>query len=165
MAILTEVGCASSEMVTAEEGHISFRMIGASIPVIRITVNDKHGWFIIDTGASYTIINAEQSKHFGIASSESQYRELDGLGGRMSFESLTCRIRIGGLVIDHPALKSEDLNALFNRISYNEKIRISGILGSDILSRYRFSINYGKRTLSYKVGASVGRLFGVSTTR
>lgn len=157
VALNVVLGCVTTEKAVGEDYHVPFQMIGSSIPVIKVTLNEKNAWFIIDTGASATIINAALTKYFGITPHSKQQGELYGLGGTTSFESYLCRIRIGRVTINHPALKSKNLDAFFNHISFAENFEIAGILGSDILSRYKFIINYSNRTLSYKIHAMVGR--------
>lgn len=112
-------------------------------------------WFIIDTGASATLINRSMCKYFGIPDYPdygSSRTQLNGLGGAVELESSRCRIGLGSLSIWHAALRSSELNNLFSFISSREHIPVAGILGSDLLSLYHLSINYGNYTLSYRIG-------------
>jgi hypothetical protein len=129
-------------------------MVGSSIPVVKATLNDKDAWFIVDTGASATLLNMSLAQYFGISPYRDLHRgdiEINGLGGSMSFESAICKIKIGQLTINHAALKSKDLNGLFAAINKKENMEIAGILGSDILLRCHINVNYDSQTLSFKV--------------
>jgi hypothetical protein len=155
LMVLVCARCAPSPIVLKDDYHfISFRLAAAKIPMVKGKLNGRDAWFIVDTGASVTLINKAIIKHFGLSERFDFYEdktEINGLGGRVGFESFVCKIEIGILTINHAALKSKDLNGLFALISGRENIRITGIIGSDILSQYGISINYENKTLSYKV--------------
>lgn len=155
LVLILAVGCVSSELIEHGQYHvIPFRLSDAKIPIVRATLNDKAAWFIVDSGASATLINSAVAKHFGISERFNFYEsrtEINGLGGTAAFESSFCKIEIGNLVIHHPVLKSRELNGLFQLISSREKLPITGILGSDILLQCGISLNYENKTLMYKV--------------
>ena len=95
------------------------------------------------------------TSHFGIADYEytnlyDDRTEINGLGGTVAFKSAKCRLDIGTLTLYPFVLKSPDLNSLFSFIGDRESVAIAGILGSDILSRYHFNINYESMTISYR---------------
>ncbi len=148
-------GCASVESLPAEgsdQRRITFRMIGNKIPMIQARLNNRPAWFIVDTGASITLLNATESLHFEVAAYKSsrEATELSGFSNRFDI-SLTaiCRLEIGNLLIRHRVYVSNEMDRLFEMIEKHERIRVAGILGSDILARYLMNINYGTRTLSY----------------
>lgn len=159
VALIAALSCTSSEFITENDYYvIPFRMVGSSIPVVKATLNGKDAWFIVDTGASATLLNMALSQYFGISPYRDRYRgdiEINGLGGSMSFESAICKIKIGQITIHHAALKSKDLNGLFAAINKRENMEIAGILGSDILLRCRINVNYDSQTLSFKLTNAV----------
>jgi hypothetical protein len=156
------LGCASTHLIT-DSGHlvIPFRIIGSGIPVIRATINDKEAWFIIDTGASATLVNMSMARYFGLTDHTDLQKgelEINGLGGVVSFRASTCKIGIGPLVVRHRVLRSAHLDGLFSTICNSEKISIGGILGTDLLMQYHISVNYDTRTISCRITNEVSRL-------
>lgn len=148
-------GCSSVESLPIESSNhhkIPFRMIGNKIPMIQARLNNRPAWFIVDTGASITLLNATESAHFEVAAYKSsrEATELSGFSNRFDI-SLTaiCSIEIGILLISHKVYLSNEMDRLFQMIEKHERIRVAGILGSDILARYLMNVNYGTRTLSY----------------
>lgn len=150
-------GCTFSETyrTTAEYYFIPFRTIGQQIPVVEVLLNGKKAWFIIDTGASFTLLNTEEAGNFGFFVREHplhQKTEVSGLGGKLILhETFSCMIDLGQLEIKHFSWKSGNINQISSRILKNEKIRLAGILGSDLLSRYGINVNYDTQTISYRM--------------
>jgi hypothetical protein len=162
VVFVTAIRCSSSEFIAEKDYYvIPFRMVGTSIPVVKATLNDKDAWFIVDTGASATLLNMSLAQYFGISPYRDLRRgdiEINGLGGSMSFESAICKIKIGQLTIHHAALKSKSLNGLFAAINKKENMEIAGILGSDILLRCHINVNYDSQTLSFKLTSGLRSL-------
>lgn len=150
--------CSASEYSsTAAEYHvIPFRTIGEKIPVIRASLNEKCAWFIVDTGASVTLLNATEASHFGFSmrNARGEMLELTGFTDKLTLSATSfCRLTIGNLKIGPTKYRSHEMSALFTTIESREKMRIAGILGSDILAKYGMNINYESKTLSYRVKA------------
>jgi hypothetical protein len=136
-----------------EEEYVSFRMVNR-IPVVNGRINGKQAWFIVDTGASVSVLNAREAKHFGFQVANTVHHEgrsINGLGGRSNVYAVSgCDLTIGHLPLKYIAWHSQDMQALFRAIYDNEEIRIAGIIGSDVLSKYHISIHYNKLALSYR---------------
>lgn len=150
-------GCSSVESLPREiDGHhmVPFRMVGHKIPMIQAKLNSKPAWFIVDTGASITLLNATERAYFDVAvyNSRKETTELSGFTNRIDVSSTSvCRIEIGKLQMHHKVYISKDMDGLFAMIEKHEQIRVAGILGSDILAKYLMNVNYGTRTLSYNI--------------
>lgn len=149
-------GCSSAENATIQQDYhvIPFGTIGHRIPVIKAILNEKNAWFIVDTGASITLLNATAAQHFGFSmhNSHGELMELTGFSDNLMLSKTSfCRIEIGHLKIGQSMYRSHEMNALFTTIEKQENIRIAGVLGSDILARYRMNVNYETRTLSYRM--------------
>jgi predicted aspartyl protease len=155
--ILLLSGCSFSETYRTSAGYcfIPFQKIGQQIPVVEAFLNGKKAWFIIDTGATYTLLNASEASQFGFFVREHPLHrktEVNGLGGKLILhETFSCRIDLGPLEIKHFPWKSGNINRLSAKILKNEKIRLAGILGSDLLSRYGINVNYDNQTISYRM--------------
>jgi hypothetical protein len=161
VVILT--GCSSSRPVSVSSDYyaIPFRSGLTTIPIIAVKLNNKDAWFVVDTGASTTVLNAALSIHFRL-SSYSNETEINGLGGASLFQTSLCKIELGPLIINHSALKSKGLNQLFSVIGKNENISVAGILGSDILSKYRINVNYETNTVSFKIKPAYYRTYSTA---
>lgn len=154
-------GCASTEYIVQEGSHaVPFITVGTGIPVVKIKLNKKDAWFIVDTGASATLINKAHSKYYDIPDQLNylQNIELNGLGGSIRFQSIVCSLEIGLLKFKQAVFKSNDLNGFFSFIDNREGISIIGILGSDILSRYNMNVNYDTQTISFKIKEKIKML-------
>jgi hypothetical protein len=140
-------------IVRKEEEYVPFRMVNR-IPVVNGRINGKQAWFIVDTGASVSVLNAGEAKHFGFEVANAVHhpgRSINGLGGRSNvYAVMRCDLTIGHLPLKYIAWHSQDMHALFSAIHENEEIRIAGIIGSDVLSKYHISIHYNKLVLSYR---------------
>ena len=149
-------GCSSSGNIAAEKEYhfIRFQKIGNRIPVIKVRLNDREAWFIVDTGASYSLLNISEMEHFGFSTGIHQKagrNHVKGLGGKLAlYDTFRCEVELGNLAIKYIQWKSGDISELCSTIRQNENIRIAGIIGSDLLLKYGININFEERTLSWK---------------
>lgn len=123
---------------------IDFRYVG-KIPVISVMFNGKHVDFIVDTGASVSILNSYDMDEYGFTRGDELSMNLNGLGGDTQVMSLAANTNliINGKRI-WPRFMINDISNVVNHLekqndSDNDVI---GILGSDICSRYGFIIDY-----------------------
>src|SRR5687768_8288082 len=81
-------GCSSSRPVSISSDYyvVPFRNGLTTIPIVGIKLNDKDAWFVVDTGASTTVLNTALSAHFQL-SSYSNEKEINGLGGVGIFQT------------------------------------------------------------------------------
>ncbi|MBT1708341.1 retroviral-like aspartic protease family protein [Fulvivirgaceae bacterium PWU5] len=153
VSILASCAPQHTSVARKEEQYVSFRMVNR-IPVVNGRINGKSAWFIIDTGASVSVLNAAEARYFGFHVANTVYHEarsINGLGGRSNIYDVSgCDLEIGQLPLKYIAWQGQDMHALFRAIHDNEEIRIAGIIGSDVLSKYRISIHYNKLALSYR---------------
>jgi len=123
---------------------ITFRTIGR-IPVIEARLNGKSATFIIDTGASVSILNTSEANFYGfeVFNLPSDAVDVTGFSGVSQIHSAgRCTIELGSLTITHLRLHTRDMHD-FSRILYPAgQTRIAGILGSDLLSHYKMKIDF-----------------------
>jgi predicted aspartyl protease len=117
---------------------------------INVKVNGKKCRFLIDTGASHSVIdkNYFEKKH-GSKKLKTVKQSTTGLHSSTS-ESHFGKIKdifIGPLKITNYQVAAIDLGHVNLTYSSIKKPRIHGILGSDILLKYRMVIDYGKAKL------------------
>jgi hypothetical protein len=119
-----------------------FSTVG-KIPVVQGRINGKRAFFIIDTGASCSILNESGSLHFGFGTYALVNHRLTGLGGNTNInQAVNCVVEFGPLRIAHRTFRTRQLDHITDLIKQNENIEIAGILGSDIFNRYGITIDF-----------------------
>lgn len=145
-----------TQVVSAgDERLVPFQTIGEKIPIIPGQLNGKFAWFIVDTGASITMLNASEANYYKIQTQgvRQGLTELSGLSSvvmDLRWRSF-CSIQIGDLEFQHNVFIAKEMDALFMMIGKREGKRIAGIIGSDLLARFSMSLDYGRRTLSFNL--------------
>ena len=129
---------------------IKFRTI-KNIPVLEGRINGRPAFFIIDTGASVSILNESESKRFGFRCIDAEGYSVHGLdGGQSSMnEAVNCQVELGALKLRGVKFHTKRLGNVVNVISQNEKIRITGIIGANVIDHYKIIIDYKNRTISF----------------
>ncbi len=126
---------------------VQFRINRAEpLIIVQVMVNDRGPFrFVIDTGASMTIISPGAAKRAGISSSGVNAKAR-GAGGHLDATVIKIRsLRLGTLL--HTNLPAAIVSlAMLNR---TPRLKLDGILGYNLLRRYRVTIDYPRRTLSF----------------
>lgn len=137
---------------TGEHIEVPFQTLNGKIPLLRVSINGKTAWMIVDTGASVTVVNAAVANQYGFSVAgnfSASKTEMASLAGSTDlYATYSCTISIGDLTIKY-APKAQNMISLTSRIKEHEKITIVGILGSDVLSKYKMNINYAAQTITY----------------
>jgi hypothetical protein len=121
---------------------IRFTTIG-KIPIIEGKINGKRALFIVDTGASCSILNQTGSVHFGFGYLTHAGQNVYGLGGNAKINQVVnCAVEFGPLKIRNLTFRTNPLDYLTEAIREHEKIEIAGIIGSDIFNRYGITIDF-----------------------
>ena len=117
-------------------------------PVIEVTLNGKKAYFLIDTGSDITILNARDTKKygFGIVKRAFENHSLVGMGGSVSsiYSTYDVELKVGSSRVMNRYL-AHDLSRVVKRLEEKISIRISGIIGSDLMKRYGFVIDYANK--------------------
>jgi hypothetical protein len=130
--------------------NVRFFKIG-QIPVIEGTINGKSAYFIIDTGASCSILNESRATEYGFTFNSVHTNDhLTGLSGDVKINrALDCDIEIGPLKIKNVIFHSRSIDFLIKVVQENGNINLAGIIGSDILNRYNITIDFKKNLISF----------------
>ena len=128
------------EVVLLEEGTIHL-LVQAVMGEI------ENLWWVVDTGASRSVVDREVAVHF--VSEESTGEMATGLGKEMVETS--CGIindfRLGGISFDALTVAIVDLHHINEEYSKYSDKRIAGLLGSDFFFREKALIDYADRTI------------------
>lgn len=122
--------------------------------MIEVYVNDKKAIMLIDTGASKTVFDKNRISNFLDHSDFELNEQLStGLGtnSMQSHSTLVHTLRLGELIITDYKVVLLDLSHV--NISYNSlKLpSIDGVLGSDILLKYKAVVDYSKKQLKLRL--------------
>ncbi len=122
--------------------------------LIKSKINGKIARLLIDTGASRSVFDEERIRQFVSDKSFIQHDKLStGLGtNSMPTSTVTLKsLKLGDLVIenfDAVLLDLKYVNGTYGTLGYSA---IDGVLGNDILVKYKATINYKKLTLTLAV--------------
>ncbi|MES2621622.1 MAG: retropepsin-like aspartic protease [Bacteroidota bacterium] len=114
---------------------------------VNLKINGKKCRFLIDTGASHSVVDKMYfEKYFGKRNLKTVKQATTGLHSSTD-ESHFGKIKelaLGKLVVKNHIAAAVDLSHVNNTYAQIKKPKIQGILGSDILLKYKMIIDYGK---------------------
>ena len=144
---------AFSEAIKSEQGHsfapnkipyysrLPFQLLGNTI-VIRASVDNRKGLFIVDTGSPKVILNEKYFKNKRQIVTE--YYSDDLTGRRKSLSKTIIRFQAGHLERPHQDAFLMDLS----RIEKSKEIEILGIIGVDFLQRFEIVLDYVRKEIT-----------------
>jgi len=121
--------------------------------MVKVLINGKKGWMLIDTGASKTVFDTSRIKKF---TSENEFmlneKLSTGLGTNSMQTHSACikKIQFGELAIknfDTILLDLSHVNESYRKLGLSE---IDGVLGSDLMMKYDAVIDYKAKELMLK---------------
>lgn len=121
--------------------------------MIKAKINGKAASLIVDTGASKTVLDRTRVSKFVKESDFKTHDKLSSGLGTNTMESQTTvlkKLKIGELEITDYTTVLLDLshvNASYEQIGLKQ---VEGVLGSDILLKYKALIDYEKKVLKLK---------------
>jgi hypothetical protein len=128
--------------------QIRFFQLG-HIPVAQGKINGKLAYFIIDTGASCSILDEELATRYGFKLIMQGGHDVLGLGGQAKLKLIRdCLVEIGPLKFSN--FHSKPLGYLTSVIQEDKAVCISGIIGADVLNRYSLKIDFRNNLLCFK---------------
>ena len=129
------------EVVLLEEGTIHL-LVQAAIGEM------ENLWWVVDTGASKSVVDREVAVHF--VEEESAGVMATGLGKEMveTSSGIINDLRLGGISFDALTVAIVDLHHINEEYSKYSDKRIAGLLGSDFFFREKALIDYADRTIS-----------------
>lgn len=144
------LGCSSTQF-SGNTGYLHFTTI-ARIPVIEARINGKDAWFIIDSGASCSLLNESAAEHFNFKFNGLLNEHVHSLNGDAKLNRATnCKIDLGPLRISHHMFHTKEMGAIVSAIEEREDITISGIIGADILRQFKITLDFGNNVLLFPV--------------
>jgi ankyrin repeat protein len=106
-----------------------------------VTLNGKSvGWFVIDTGASASGINAKLAQRLSLPLIISTH-----VNGTPATSHALAEYNVGGIRITQHLIFAHS----FQGLNESGKLNFAGILGGDVFGKMPFSIDYKKQTLTF----------------
>ncbi len=129
------------EVVELEEGTIHL-LVPAEIHGL------ENLWWVVDTGASKSVIDRAVASSF--VGEESEGSMATGLGKEMveTATGLINNLRVGRILFDPLSVAIVDLHHINEEYSKYSDKRIAGLLGSDFFYREKAVIDYADCTIS-----------------
>ena len=119
-----------------------------NLPVVSLTNNGQSFNFLIDTGATLSVIDSN-------ALDKLAYTKTETTGSAYGVDGNIIPVEYARIELNHENTKFvEEFQIMrvngFDNIKESDKIEIVGILGSTFLKRYDFTINYKDLIISTK---------------
>lgn len=112
-------------------------------------VNDKWAKFIVDTGASTSLLDLNQSKKYKFSYAIDPETRITGFGGRSHLmRTSTVLFNLNGLSAGDYQFSASDLKGLNNILAQNNQ-RVLGIIGSDYLRHHGAIIDYSQNKIVF----------------
>lgn len=140
------------DLLESKEYHrIPLKRLKTGHYKLDVLVNGRKGEFILDTGASTSCIGLENTGYFHLNSLESEIKAAGA--GAIDMEtriSTGNRLKIGPLQKRNLDFVLFDLTHVNTALDQVEEDKVQGILGADLLKKYRAVIDYGRNVLFLK---------------
>lgn len=122
-------------------------------PLVEVMLFEKNFIMVLDTGASKTAFDqtvlSEANETMNILASDKLSTGL-GTNTMESFTATVSDLHIGGLPIAEFEVAVLDLSTINTAYGQMGHPQVLGVLGGDILMKYKAVIDYGKRVLKLK---------------
>ena len=121
---------------------------------VTLSINDKKGVFLVDTGANISLIDFNQARGYKFQYfKDESHGTIRGIGGNDKILVTShINVKYGGIPYNGFRFYASDFSGL-NTYFEKNGMKILGILGSDFLTKSKATINYSARTItlnSYK---------------
>jgi hypothetical protein len=122
---------------------VPFRFLEDHI-FVQVTVGDSEALWVVDSGASVSVIDTGYAKRLGLSLTGEMLAESASDAVELAFTTLP-PFRVGGVDFEEQQVAALDFVDLFRRIS---DLEVLGILGYDFLSRFVTKVDYANETLT-----------------
>jgi predicted aspartyl protease len=117
-------------------------------PLISVTLFGKPFTLVLDTGASKTAFDETMIRAEGLETTLSDALSTGlGTNSMVSSTAIIHDLQIGSLLVDEFEAAVLDLSMINIAYAHLGHPIVLGVLGGDILMKYKAVINYGKKTL------------------
>ena len=134
--LLILLSCKQEDTNPSEFGLV----IKNGLPFIRVTINDKGGMLLVDSGANRSYIDSRYTEYYDFVVYASE-ETADGVGGNVAiYNTSHLLVKYNDSILGH-RFQSANLGATFYRTG------VVGILGSDYFKKNNISIDFSNNKL------------------
>ncbi len=124
-------------------------------PIIVGKLNGKRAYFLVDSGSDISLLDASQKLKYGIriTTLDLADHELYDLSSKHKKRvpiAKKVQVHLGSELVKGRFLVL-DIETLVDAIRRSNGIKIAGIIGSDVMKRYAFLIDYGEREVRFSM--------------
>lgn len=141
---LISVKCKKDEPIPVGETIVSKMVDRNKIPLVQATLNGKPALFILDTGATISIIDINQTDDFGIINEgESEGTTVVGYGGseNRTYDLRNVNVRTGDTKF-MVGFQGKDIKTIVDVVKKYNNRKIVGIIGNDNISDRNLILNF-----------------------
>lgn len=119
---------------------------------VKAKINGVKGSFIVDTGASHTVIDETCGEKFKLKFSSKESKTAGGLGTSelKTKRSTGNKIKINDFEINRLPLTALSLEHVNNSLKKHGSPKIDGVIGADILKKHSAIIDYKGKAIYLK---------------
>lgn len=131
-------------------------------PIIRLNLNGVEKYWIIDTGANMSLIDNDfyENNKTCFDYITSLDMTLNGVSGSKNYNAHYISAELGDSVVIMHQFLTSDLSSVRKNIKNRLNIDIVGIIGSDYLDKYSYTVDFYNRTL-YRHEIKIDSLFNI----
>lgn len=123
--------------------------------LVKAKINNKVARLIVDTGASRTVFDKNRIQRFVNQKNFEKHKAVSTGLGTNNMESHIAKVKkfeigtaSGGIILNKIIFVLLDLYHVNNSYSQIGMKKIDGVLGGDILMKYKATIDYGKKKMT-----------------
>ena len=113
---------------------------------VDVAVNGVMKSFVLDTGASATVVSQRTADELKLPRAQMEMQAVSCRGDVASTPVQVERLSVGGMEMHDLCCPAVDMDSLIQPL----KGEISGVLGYDFLSKFRTTIDYRARELTFE---------------
>ena len=122
-------------------------------PIIKTNLNGKVAYFLVDTGSDITVLHSKEAGRYDFQPMTASSQRLQAVGFTGSqhtiYKAKDVELVIGTTPIK-ALYKAYDLTGVVQSLHNRVNVKVAGIIGSDVMKRYGFIIDYQKQTIAIK---------------
>ena len=148
--IVTALTFSSFTLKEREQNHIKIINLNTK-PIVSGYINGKKAYFLIDTGSDLTIFANEAANLYKFEIGSKGRSKLLGINSQSGVLKSAYKIDLKmGEDYFSTGFGACDMTSLVNSIHQKTGFKISGIIGSDLMKKYRFRIDYAEKKIYYE---------------
>ena len=113
------------------------------VPIVKCELNGKEVYLVLDSGSEITLVHGPDAEKYGFTYKNGASKSIVGAsGGHQSlFEAQAVELTIGQQLLK-TQFYATDLSVIVKFLAISTGLKISGIVGMDLMCRYGFEIDY-----------------------